>query len=225
MTRKTGWISSRAESGWKFGMDPAALFLLCAFYIGDMLEVYLLGLVCALLHELGHLVGLVLCGGYLKEIRIHAFGVEIRTGGTRFMGYPQECFICAMGPFMNLLLLLAGWKWMALTGTEMALYFCGINLALLVINLLPARSLDGGRILRAALLQWCPYPVACGVCRAVEWLACGVVLSVGTAVLLLTGYNLSLLAVGVFLLWQMVVHPGTDGEKGIASGAAFGYNG
>lgn len=191
------------KRSWRISADLSAVVLLCAFYIGDMLDVYCMALLCALFHELGHLAGIWLCGGSWQEIRLHPFGVEITMDNRRLLGYPQEMFIYAMGPAVNLLLAWISWRMLDSWYSQKLLIFCGINLSLFAINLIPAGALDGGRVLRAVLLQCCPFEVAEMICRGLELLSCGAVIAMGIGVLWVTGYNISLLAVGVFLLWQL----------------------
>ena len=98
---------------------------LCAFFI-------------SLLHETGHLIAMILLG--IRPVSIHFTPTGIRINCPRdLISCRAECIISASGPLVNLVLM-------------PILYFCDdipffINLSLLIINLLPLKSLDAGRFL------------------------------------------------------------------------------
>ena len=98
-----------------------------------------------LLHELGHLAALALCGVRVERVRLRAPGAVIQTGPC---SHSAEALCALAGPAVNLF---AFW----------ALRRCCpgaalISLLLGVCNLLPIWPLDGGRILRAACAQFLP---------------------------------------------------------------------
>lgn len=93
----------------------------------------------AMLHELGHLIGLWLLGARVLELRIGAYGMVMETEA---LGYRQELWAAAAGPGISLALVLL-WRWLP------RLAICGMVQGL--YNLLPLYPLDGGRMLRCTL--------------------------------------------------------------------------
>lgn len=142
------YVISGALSG---GLSLAALNL--------VLGVMLFGVV--LLHELGHMAAYRRYG-----IRAHDILLTPLGGIARGLGSPktpgQEFAIAAAGPAVNVVLGgLAYLSLMALPWSNwgasgafagvLTRWFLGINVTLLLFNLIPALPMDGGRMLRAAL--------------------------------------------------------------------------
>lgn len=94
-----------------------------------------------LVHELGHLAALRSMRVTVREIRLRLSGAMI---GTERMNYRTEQICAAAGPGASILL--------GVTALRIAPHLAIVSLLLGVINLLPMYPLDGGRILRAALL-------------------------------------------------------------------------
>lgn len=113
------------------------------------------------LHELGHLAVLGLFRRPVRGLTLGAGGARIETGDlTR----RQEALSAAAGPAVNLLtaaLTLRLWP-----------VFSLVSLGLAAVNLLPLYPLDGGRILRAALLSRVPPDRAGRILRLCVWITC-----------------------------------------------------
>lgn len=84
------------------------------------------------LHEAGHLLLLVLCGGKPDSLRFSYYGLALKYSTHLSAG--KESIVLLAGPFVNLLLYLA-------VGNE-------INLLLFVLNMLPVYPIDFGRVIR-----------------------------------------------------------------------------
>lgn len=115
----------------------------------------------AALHELGHCLTLALLGAPVTGLRIGIFGAELEVD-RRAMSYPGELAAVLAGPGANLLCAVVltaagGTRWAVSTGA---------NLVLCAFNLLPVRTLDGGRALYL-LTSWVLGPEAGE--RAVRW--------------------------------------------------------
>lgn len=112
-------------------------------------------------HEAGHLLAMKCSGVPVSEVRLKASGAVI-TGG--FSGYRQEIACAAAGPFASFLLAFLLFR----PAPEPAI----VSGLLGIVNLLPVYPLDGGRILRAALLLHLEQIVAEKVLRAVTAAVC-----------------------------------------------------
>ena len=160
------------------------LLLALAIGAGTVLPLVALSALC---HELGHLSALFLAGARVEEIRLTAFGAEIRAD-TRYLPYGREILCTLAGPAVNLVLAVV------LSRVAGDYLLAGANVLLGVFNLLPLPALDGGRILYL-LISWALDPMlADGVCRWVG-LACGGIL---------TAWALALVVIhrtGLFLLF------------------------
>ena len=160
----------KLEAGWGFFALMAVSLLAGA---GNVLPLVLLSALC---HEIGHLAALWLAGARVENVRLTAFGAEIRAD-TRRLSYPREIVCTLAGPTVNLLLALA---FARLGGNYVA---AGANLLLGCFNLLPVPALDGGRALHL-LVSWRFDPMAADrICQKVG-VSCAMLLT--TAALVLT---------------------------------------
>lgn len=108
------------------------------FYLLDEQNLFPHFVFAAVVHECGHYLALRLVGGQLRFMRLSAFGAEMRVWIPG--GYGKEIIVAAAGPAGNLLAAVL----LAHAGLELG---AGACVLLGAINLLPAKPLDGGRIL------------------------------------------------------------------------------
>ena len=123
-----------------------SFLLLCGWFAwacgtGMLLSV----LLCAAVHELGHLAVLRLCGCRVREFRVGILGAVIEADTSR-LSYGRELLAVLAGPFANLFFAVA----MIRAGEEV---LAGANIVLCGFNLLPLPLLDGGRAL-GLILAW-----------------------------------------------------------------------
>lgn len=133
----------------KIEITPAFLAFLCAFFYFDPAGSFFPFLLAATLHEAAHLLALRLLSARVHKLCLSACGAVLQTEP---LSYGKELLAAAAGPAANLLL--------ALLFAKRAPIFALVNLCLLLFNLLPLYPLDGGRILRAALLLLLPVRAA-----------------------------------------------------------------
>ncbi len=103
--------------------------------------------VAAALHELGHWVALRCYGRRVTAVVFAVDGVTMRMSTLPPVSWSGELLMVLAGPVANLLLagvaMRAGWWQLG-----------GVSLALAVVNLLPAATLDGGRALGIVAERW-----------------------------------------------------------------------
>lgn len=168
-------------------IEVGADFLLCAalLFFLDRDGLVPMVLVSCALHELGHWVVIEALGGRVTLLRLSCAGAELRLSHARRPSPGRLLLSALAGPAVNLLLAFAA-AGLARIGAGPRLYlFAGLNLGLALFNLLPARWLDGGKIL------WCGAALL-GSERLGERLA-----DVGTAAVCVL-----LIGAGGALLWQ-----------------------
>ena len=108
----------------------------------------------ALLHELGHVAMAAVCGIRLRECQIGIYGAGLVPDGGVY-SYGQEIALCLAGPLVNLLCASVGLWFLNENAGAFWANFVFSSLALGLLNLLPIRGFDGGRILGAFLLRFC----------------------------------------------------------------------
>ena len=173
------------------------------------LFLFLLSAIVAIQHECAHAFAAARLGYRLRNIILMPFGAVI-DGDMQGIGFKEEIFVAACGPLCNLItaaFFVAIW-WFEPTMyafTDTAYY---ASLAIALVNLLPAYPLDGGRILRCALVRhFLPRHPDVGIAkRKAEKVCRGVTLSVACVFLALFLFtcthstpNLTLLLFSLFL--------------------------
>lgn len=107
-----------------------SFFLLLSFAVFYGYKNAVLIVLFSSLHELGHLLFLILIKAYPQRIIVSFYGISMKYNNKISKFYELLVIIC--GPAVNLILYL--------------ILKDDINLALLIINLYPVLPLDGGRI-------------------------------------------------------------------------------
>ena len=130
-------------------MRAGKLYIGCGALLAAAALVFFGGLralaavICAAaVHEAGHLAALRALGAPVREVRLCLTGAVIEADASR-LGFGSEALAAASGPAAGLLL--------ALASARICPELAGTSAALSALNLLPCGSLDGGRMLRAAL--------------------------------------------------------------------------
>lgn len=128
----------------------AVLFILCFALALDGVGLVRISLLCAVLHESGHVLMFRWQWGYWPDLQISPGGVCLRLRGVPLT--PQrEFLLAAAGPLCNLLASCVVLGGMELTGacSYLGYWFASVNLLVGGMNLLPLPGLDGARMLRA----------------------------------------------------------------------------
>lgn len=175
-------------------VEVGAGFLLVvalALYWDDQGVVQWALLGCAV-HEIGHLVALRLLGGRLRCLRLGGVGAEMIIQGQ--LSYRGEIVLALSGPLANFLVVLVAAR------CGRGHLFCGINLVLGVLNLLPVARLDGGRALYALCCMLMGTERAGTLCRGLDW-CCGLALLASGVAILVVGGSFTLLLFAVWVLW------------------------
>lgn len=163
---------------------------------------------CVLLHEFGHAFAARSFGIRTPTITLLPFGGLASIERIPKKPY-QEIVIALAGPFVNVVIvailwLTRGlgptWHWAPVleTPVPMAQQLLGINIMLVLFNLLPVFPMDGGRVFRAGLALFLPWVKATEI-AAIS----GQALSIVGGVLAISGPrpNLFLLLIAVFIFF------------------------
>lgn len=117
---------------------PAAVVLLLSVYYFCGAALFFSLIIAALVHELGHIAAIKICGGRLSDFSADFCGFSIC--GTGISSLPEEIFILLSGPSAGIILA------MAMSSNNAFGSMLGeVSLLLSAYNLLPALPLDGGR--------------------------------------------------------------------------------
>lgn len=127
-----------------FQTDPFLFFFIPVILLLLPLRWVWAAVLAALIHEIAHIIHIVIQGGTIQEIRIGSSGTVIRASINCFL---SNCISILSGPVFSLSLLL-------FDDTYPELAYCGLIQGL--YNLIPVLPLDGGRLLYLLLCRYLP---------------------------------------------------------------------
>lgn len=144
-------------------IDMKILIFALIFFITGQIKIYILLMIFACLHELGHLILGRILGfkPYSFEIRPIGFSVSFnnpiedynkKIKKANFLEL-KKIFIYLAGPMINILLAII--IYFLNIETTLKLECIYLNIILILVNLLPIYPLDGGRILKCILCIFC----------------------------------------------------------------------
>lgn len=178
---------------------PSALLTPALFLLLTDTPILLAALLpAALLHELAHYAVLHLCGVRTARFTLTGLGASLYVPELHRLSYGAELLSATAGPLMNLLL----WVLLSLTGREELTLFAGAQMVLGVLNLLPVRPMDGGRILWLATAYLTEPYTADRVAAAVGLAASSALLALCLWLVLTTGSGLFLLLGALWLAYR-----------------------
>lgn len=165
----------------------------CSLYAGAVL-------LCAALHEAGHLAAIFFLGNRITDFTLLPCGAEIRMAMS---GYREEALVAAAGPAVNLCCAL----WFRLFDGPFFLFCADCSLFLALLNLLPLRSFDGGQIVKCLALSKLPYEKALRLRDMAEKIALILFAALCLAVDILCRFNLSMTVILAYLFFAVYTRP------------------
>lgn len=142
----------------KIRLDLKIFALAILFYFTRQIQIYSLLMLFALLHELGHMIAGICLGFKPSSISIMPVGMsidfnidtyeynkKIRKGNRLNL---KKIIIALAGPFTNLIIVLLT----LISKTKHSEVIIYANLLLAIFNLMPIYPLDGGRVIKNALI-------------------------------------------------------------------------
>ena len=154
-----------------------------------------------LLHEGGHGLMAACLGVRMRKLRPELFGARLELEGV--ISYPREWWVAAGGPLANLLSAAVVYPWAA-RGEEWALWFFGASAVLGAVNLLPVKTLDGGRMLTCAAAWLWGDGAAVTLVGITTGITTGLLWMLSVYALLRAEQMLSLFAFSLCLLWRVI---------------------
>lgn len=143
----------------KFKIDLKIFLITFLFFMTSQIKIYIIMMICAILHESGHLIMGIILGMKPEKLEIIPIGIRI-TFKLNIKDINKKIkkankleikkiLIAIAGPATNILLIIIS----ATTKINIIakINFIYANLILAIINLVPIYPLDGGRILKGII--------------------------------------------------------------------------
>ena len=143
----------------KFKIDLKIFLIAILFFMTSQIKVYAIMMICAIIHELGHLLVGILLGMKPEKLEIIPVGIRVtfkinikdinsKIKQTNKLEI-KKIFVAIAGPVVNLILIYIAS--ISKTNIISKINFIYANLLLVIINLVPIYPLDGGRILKGII--------------------------------------------------------------------------
>jgi len=153
----------------------------------------------ALLHELGHITAIKICGGKINRLKIAVGGAEI-VSNLGVLGYKRELIVCLAGPAVSIGVAVISALTAMFFENEHMYVFSGINMALGVFNLIPVPVFDGGMALRAIVLR--KNGSEPRILKVLTYAGCASIFAVGLFGVIHGGFSLPLIAFAAWMLLE-----------------------
>ena len=150
----------------------------------------LAALAAAFIHELAHIAMARAVGVELSRLRLDIFGASLMMSGE-MSSYKKEAAVAIAGPLSNIILFFILLPFSSAENEYLSL-FMGASLFLGLLNLLPIKDLDGGRVLFCTLASFFSLNVAQAVLRVLSFLTIFSLWSLSVYLILRLGASLSL---------------------------------
>lgn len=194
--------------GIKIEISFLFICLISSFVIIESSNLLVWGLSSALLHELGHILVMILVGHKPSKITFNVFDIDIKDNSRNNRDYKEDIFILLGGPTANFLIVAVLWVLYVNCKNEDILILITENLFLGIFNIMPIESLDGGQILYIYLSNKLQQDKAIMVLELISFLVLLPLAALGFYILLVSKYNYSLLLLSCYLMGIILIKRG-----------------
>ena len=190
-------MAMRRFGFFRLRIDPIAAAVLLGLLVSEKLATVAALALAVAWHEAGHLSAARLLGIRVEEVEFGLLGARIRVSGI--LSYRAEGLLAAAGPAASFCgALLAA----PFASTVFFGQVCALSLILGVLNLLPVRSFDGGRILYCLLAARGGEALFAPVLRCVSFAFLTLIWAFSVYLLLRAGSGVSWLGFSASLLFR-----------------------
>lgn len=161
-------------------------------------------LTAILIHESGHIIAAKKAKIKMSLCKIDIFGAALTPTSNDF-SYSDEIFLCICGPALNFFTAAVALPFYFVTESSVVLYFVLASLSLGLLNLIPIKGFDGGRIFMAILCLLTDIYTADKILSAISFICIFILWVLSVYFLLVSGSNLSLFVFSISLFLKIFV--------------------
>lgn len=176
-----------------------SLYVIVPFYIclGLGLEFFIV-LMIVIFHELGHIAVSRLMGLKLKYILITPIGIKAEINNINLLSITKRLMIYIAGPALNLITCIL----FRVIGYENYIlrYLSDVNFYIFLFNMLPVLPLDAGNIFFNVFSYFKGVINSAKIMKRLGKLVGFLIILIGITQLVLSGYNMSALLIGIFII-------------------------
>ncbi len=159
----------------------------------------LITVVSSIVHEMGHLLMMLMVGNKPKTVKFHIVGMNIIRQENLKISLKGEITISLGGPLMNFAIVIISCIFLCFYESQLILTCACINLILMTFNLLPIKSLDGGTVLYFLLSKNFENQFCRKVLKITSILFITIIYLWAIYVFVVSQYNFSLIIIAIFL--------------------------
>ncbi len=176
--------------------------IILSSYFGGYFNLFCAAYISAMLHELAHITCAKLLKIQIDRVCIYPFGISAKLKSSYIQSSEKEFLVAISGPILSICLFWILSYFYSNDKNIIWLYAADTNLALCIVNLIPALPLDGGRMLKSILT------LRFGIIRAYNFMfkfskIIITLLLLFSLIFIITNNNFSLILICAFLLQNL----------------------
>lgn len=195
-----------------FGITIRIHFLFVAlitlFLLTDDKNVAFLSLLACIIHELAHVIAFIIVSYKPKALDFEITGLRL-TASPHKLSVAKELFVQVAGCSMNFILFFAFYN--SLEKVSSLSIITVAHLIIGILNILPLKSFDGGKILMLLLIKAVPVNAALKICDVVDIVFLAIVLIIAV-VLFVKAKSFTLLLLIFWLIFTFAIKTKKDAE-------------
>ena len=183
---------TRYKIDFTFALTVTLMLLLCSE------ETVIISLISSMLHEIGHLIFMFIFNQRVISVTFGCFGVRIEKL-EQSLSYKKEAMIALGGIMVNFIIAIFSGTHYYILRSDFSLKLMAVNIFIALFNMIPVDTLDIGRVLRYTLLCYADEEKTQRILCSVSVISVNLLAFGCIAYSILLGFNISLIAVTVYL--------------------------
>ena len=195
----------------RFRIDLKLFLIILIFILTKQIQIYILMMGFAIIHELGHLFAGIFLKMKPEKLEFIPVGVSVsfkvstddinkKIGKTNILEL-KKIFVALAGPFINLLIILIVSKTRINIVEQIKIIYA--NTCILIFNMLPIYPLDGGRIIKGII------EIIKGKKKAIYYtnkisIIMTILLTILSIIVLYYNFNLAIIFIMIYI-WILVI--------------------